>query len=151
MNVIIILSLTIIYHFLYRILVGELVLVVYLKKGVNYNSIILHEFNFEKKLYAFLKVKQWKNYMVTAKPNHFNIYTKSPEGILKSMLIAENVHIICFILSYLPLLFTYKLGIDTMLIVICFLGSLIDLAYVIIQRYNIPRVRLLFERRKGNN
>ena len=23
------------------------------------------------------------------KPNHFNIYTKSPEGILKSMLIAE--------------------------------------------------------------
>lgn len=146
MKIIVILIFTIIYHFAYRIFVGELVSIIDLKKDINYNSILLCEFSFEKKLYDFLKVKQWKKYMITAKPKQFNIYTKSFEDILKSMLIAEKVHIISFFLSYLPLLFMSKDGVYPILVRICLIGSLIDLLYVIIQRYNIPRVKALIKR-----
>ena len=134
---------TIIYHFLYRILIGELVSMLDSKKDINNDSILLYEFGFEKKLYDFLKVKQWKNYMVTAKPKQFDIYSKSFADLLKSMLIAEKVHIICFFLSYIPILFISKTGMAQAIVSICVIGSLIDLAYVIIQRYNIPRVKAL--------
>lgn len=142
MVIIVISILVIIYHFLYRIFIGELVSAIDSKKDINYNSILLHEFSFEKKLYDVLKVKYWKDHMVTAKPHQFNIYDKSFTGLLKSMLIAEKVHVICFFLSYLPILLTFKHSIATAsaLILTSFIASLIDLSYVIIQRYNIPRL-----------
>lgn len=136
-----IIIITIIYHFLYRILIGELVSMLDSKKDINNDSILLYEFGFEKKLYDFLKVKQWKNYMVTAKPKQFDIYSKSFADLLKSMLIAEKVHLICFFLSYIPILFISETGIVPAIVSVCIIGSLIDLAYVMIQRYNIPRIR----------
>ena len=113
------------------------------KKDISYSSILLYEFGFETKLYDFLKVKQWKNYMVTAKPKQFDIYSKSFADLLKSMFITEKVHIICLFLSYIPILFISKTGMAPVIVSICIVGSLIDLAYVMIQRYNIPRVMAL--------
>lgn len=146
MNTIVILFLVILYHFLYRIFIGELVSAIDLKKDINYNSLLLHEFGFEKKLYDVLKVKYWKNHMVTAKPYKFNIYDKPFAEVLKSMIVAEKVHVICFFLSYLPILLTFKHSTATAsmtvsaIMLTSFIASLIDLSYVIIQRYNIPRL-----------
>ena len=144
MVTIVISVLVILYHFLYRILIGELVSAIDSKKDINYNSILLHEFNFEEKLYDVLKVKYWKNRMVTAKPYQFNIHDRSFTELLKSMIIAEKVHIICFFFSYLPILLTFKHATSSTtasaIILTSFIASLIDLSYVIIQRYNIPRL-----------
>lgn len=78
--------------------------------------------------------------MITAKPYKFDIYKRSLTDILKSMMIAEKVHIICILISYLPLLLIVPYGSPLAFILTSFFASLIDLVYVVIQRYNIPRV-----------
>ena len=128
------------YHFIYRIIVGETISKIDTNIEINWDSMLMHEFKFEKKLYEILKVKQWKNYMITAKPYKFDIHNRSLTQILSSMLIAEKTHIICFFLSYLPLLLIIPFGAPLAFIITSFLASLIDLACVVIQRYNIPRV-----------
>ena len=133
------------YHFIYRIIIGETVSRIDTSKPVNYNSILLYKFKFEKPLYDFLKVKVWKDKMITAKPYKFDIYKRSLTDILKSMIIAEKVHIICFFLSYLPLLLIIPYDSPLAFIITSFLASIIDLIYVLIQRYNIPRVLNLLD------
>jgi hypothetical protein len=140
MKVFIISILVTLYHFIYRIIVGETISKIDSDKKIDFNSFLLHEFKFEKNLYEILKVKEWKNSMITAKPYKFDFYNRTSMEILRSMLIAEKVHIICFFLSYLPLLLIIPFGNPIIFIITSFLASLIDLAYVIIQRYNIPRV-----------
>lgn len=148
MITIIISILVTLYHFIYRIIVGELVSNIDTVKNINYNSILLHEFGFEKKLYEILNVKQWKKYVITAKPYKFDLYHRSLEEVLKSMIIAEKVHIICFFLSYLPLLLINLFGSSFAFIITSLLASLIDLACVIIQRYNIPRILFLIKQKE---
>ena len=140
MKVFIISILVTLYHFIYRIIVGETISKIDSDKKIDFNSFLLHEFKFEKNLYEILKVKEWKDSMITAKPCKFDFYNRTPMEILRSMLIAEKVHIVCFFLSYLPLLLIIPFGNPLAFILTSFLASLIDLAYVIIQRYNIPRV-----------
>ena len=60
MKTIIISILVTLYHFIYRIIVGEVTSKIDTNKPINCNSILLHEFKFEKPLYDFLKVKKWK-------------------------------------------------------------------------------------------
>ena len=136
------------YHFIYRIIIGETISKIYTSKNINYNSKLLYEIDFEKKLYEIIKVKQWKKYVITAKPYKFNLYQRSFEEVLKSMIIAEKVHIICFFLSYLPLLLINLFGSPFAFIITSFLASLIDLACVIIQRYNIPRILFLIKQKE---
>lgn len=145
MKTVIISILVTLYHFIYRIIVGETTSKIDTNKPIKYNSILLHEFKFEKPLYDFLKVKKWKDKMITAKPYKFDIYKRSLTDILKSMIIAEKVHIICFFLSYLPLLLIIPFRSPFTFIITSFLASIIDLIYVIIQRYNIPRVLNLLD------
>ena len=145
METIVISILITLYHIGFRIIIGETVSRIDTNKEINWNSSLLHEFNFEKSLYEILKVKQWKNYMITAKPYKFNIYNRTLTEILRSMLIAEKTHIICFFLSYLPLILIIPFGAPLAFIITSFLASLIDLACVVIQRYNIPRVLKLIK------
>lgn len=148
MQTVIISILVILYHFIYRIIVGEVTSKIDTNKPINYNSILLYEFKFEKPLYDFLKVKKQKGKMITAKPYKFNIYKRSLPEILKSMMIAEKVHIICFFLSYFPLLLIIPFGSPLAFIITSFLASILDLICVIIQRYNIPRILLLLKFQK---
>lgn len=140
MKAVIISVLVTLYHIGFRIIVGETVSKIDTGKEINWDSALLREFKFEKNLYEILKVKQWKNLMITAKPYEFNIYNRTLIEILRSMLIAEKTHIICFFLSYLPLLLIIPFGAPLAFILTSFLASLIDLACIIIQRYNIPRI-----------
>ena len=148
MEIIIISILVTLYHFIYRIIIGEITSKIDTNNPINYNSILLHEFKFEKPIYDFLNVKKWKDKMITAKPYKFNLYKRSLTEILKSMMIAEKVHIICFFLSYLPILLIIPYGSPLAFIITSFLASMIDLTCVIIQRYNIPRILLLLKIQK---
>lgn len=66
MKTVIISILVTLYHFIYRIIIGEGTSRIDTNKAINYNSVLLHEFGFEKPIYDLLKVKAWKDKMITA-------------------------------------------------------------------------------------
>lgn len=132
------------YHFGMRIAVGELVTVAYSEREFDLTSIGFRQFKFEPKLYKALKVKKWKKFSITAKPNQFDLEQNSFESLLHNIAQAELGHRIIMVLSFVPLLLIIPYGAPTVFIITSVVACLIDLKYVIIQRYNRPRVlRLL--------
>jgi len=128
------------YHFAMRLCVGETVTVLYRNKEFPKDRFDFRLFGFEEKLYEILNVKAWKKYVVTAKPEQFDTRAVSPDGLLHNLLQAELVHRICAVLSFLPLFLIIPYHTPWAFILTSVFAGLIDLFYVMIQRYNRPRV-----------
>lgn len=137
--------LTISYHFVMRLIVGELITVRYRNRKFDLNSTGFHLYKFEPELYKRLKVKKWKKNIITAKPEQFNIRKNSMEDLLHNIAQAELVHRIIMVLSFVPLLLIIPYGVPIIFIMTSVLSCLIDLQFVIVQRYNRPRVMKLME------
>ena len=132
--------LTISYHFSMRLMVGEIVTVIYRKRKFNLDSIGFRIFKFEEDLYRILKVKKWKIYMITARPEQFDLSVNSMDDLLHNMAQAELVHRIIMVLSFVPIILIIPYGTPMIFIVTSLFASLFDLQFVMIQRYNRPRV-----------
>ena len=143
--------LTISYHFSMRLIVGQLVNVIYRKREFNLDSIGFHIYKFEEYLYRILKVKKWKTHMITARPEQFNLYGNSMEVLLHNMAQAEMVHRIIMVLSFAPIILTIPYGASMIFIATSVVASLIDLQFVMIQRCNRPRVLRILKRKDGKN
>ena len=141
--------LTISYHFSMRLVVGQLVTVIYHKREFNLDSIGFRIYKFEEDLYRILKVKKWKTHMITAKPEQFDLHKNSMDVILHNMAQAELVHRIIVVLSFVPLILIIPYGAPLIFIVTSIAAALIDLQFVIIQRYNRPRVMRIVERKQN--
>lgn len=141
--------LTISYHFLMRVIVGETVTKIYEKRDFRYDSFWWKSHDFEQKIYRILCVKKWKLHMITAKPEQFDIRKRTVEELLHNMVQAELVHEINMVLSFLPIVLIYWFGAATVFIITSICACLMDYIFVIMQRYNRPRVmKLLRKRRK---
>lgn len=138
---------TFLYHFVMRLLVG-----LFCDKFVNPNpkSRWFNQRSFEKRLYRFLKVKKWKEHVPTYYPEAFDIEKNTPEKIEQSMCEAEVVHEIIMVLSYIPLLFAIPFGVFSVFFLTSIMASLVDSIFVIVQRYNRPRIIKLI-RHKNNS
>ena len=138
---------TFLYHFVMRLMVG-----LFCDKFVRPNpeSKWFSQRTFEKKLYKFLKVKKWKEYVPTYYPEAFDIEKNSPEKLEQSMCGAEIVHEIIMILSFIPLLFAISFGVFPVFFTTSVFASLVDSVFVIVQRYNRPRIIKLI-RHKNNS
>lgn len=132
--------LTISYHFLMRIIVGETVTIIYRNRKFNLSSRGFRIFKFESGLYEKLKVKRWKQNVITARPEQFDLRKNSMDAVLHNTAQAELVHRIIMILSFAPLLLIIPYGAPTVFVITSVLASMIDLIFVIIQRYNRPRL-----------
>lgn len=137
--------LTISYHFSMRLIVGEVVTVFYRNREFNLDSAGFRIHRFEKELYRRLNVKKWKLHMITAKPEQFDLRENSMDDLLHNMAQAELVHQIIMVLSFVPLLLIIPYGVPMVFIVTSIAAALIDLQFVIIQRYNRPRVMKLLK------
>lgn len=137
--------LTISYHFVMRLIVGELITVRYRNRRFDLNSVGFRMYNFEPELYKRLKVKKWKKIIITAKPEQFDISKNSMEALLHNIVQAELVHRVIIVLSFVPLLLIIPYGAPMVFIVTSIFSCLIDLQFVIVQRYNRPRVIKLME------
>ena len=137
--------LTISYHFSMRLIVGEAVTVIYRNREFNLDSAGFRIHSFEKELYQRLNVKKWKVHMLTAKPEQFNLRENSMDDLLHNMAQAELVHRIIMVLSFVPLLLIIPYGAPVVFIVTSIAAGWIDLQFVIIQRYNRPRVMKLLK------
>ena len=84
--------------------------------------------------------------MITAKPEQFDIRHISMETLLHNVAQAELVHRIIMVLSFVPLVLFIPYGVPWVFILTSVFACLIDLQFVMMQRYNRPRIIRLMER-----
>lgn len=137
------------YHFDMRLLVGTIV------NGIFHNRMDctrkwFYLRPFEETLYAALRVKQWKGKLPTYAPEWFSLRRHSSEEIAQAMCQAEIVHEIIVVLSFLPLCAVPHFGAFGVFLVTSLLAAGFDLLFVVVQRYNRPRVLRLAGKRRKN-
>ncbi len=138
------------YHFLMRLAVGKIVDILFHNR-MDYTKWWFRPRSFEKRLYEFLRVKNWKKHIPTYDPDIFSTEKHSLEEIAQATCQSEAVHEIIVILSFLPILFTIPFGAFAAFFITSILAALLDLIFVIVQRYNRPRIVKILERRKNND
>lgn len=139
-------ALTISYHFAMRLIVGEAVTVIYKKRKFDYDSFWFRQHGFEPGLYRMFHVKSWKDRIITAKPEQFDIKNRSMDELLHNIAQAEVVHEIIMVLSFVPLVMIKWYGEAEIFIITSTVACLFDCSFVIVQRFNRPRVLALKKR-----
>lgn len=132
--------LTVFYHFAMRLATGEAVTAIFRGREFPQDRAGFRMFDLEEQLYRALKVKKWKLMVITAKPEQFDLKQVSPEELLHNVMQAELVHRIIMLLSFVPLLFIIPFGEPLVFICTSVFACAFDSIFVIIQRYNRPRV-----------
>lgn len=127
------------YHFTMRLLVGY-VLDRTMQNKADYYKPWYQLQPFEHKLYRVLKVKKWKSNMPTYDPSCFDPKLHTWDEIAQAMCQAEIVHEVIILFSFLPLLAAIPFGSFPVFLITSILAAMFDLTFVIMQRYNRPRI-----------
>ena len=133
------------YHFGMRLAVGHGIAAIFRNK-INYDLWWFKERKYEMKFYNFLRVKKWKKIMPTYNPEYYDVRKHSIEEIIQATCQAEIVHEINMVLSFVPIVFTIWCGSLTAFLITSFIAFCFDSIFVIMQRYNRPRLRRLLKR-----
>ena len=127
------------YHMFIRFL-SPVILAAIFHKQYDNESWWFQERKWESELYRFLNVKNWKVKALTYDPSEFSLKKHSLEEITNNMCHAELVHELIALLSFTSLFFAVFFEAAWILLIIAILGALFDLSFVVLQRYNRPRV-----------
>jgi hypothetical protein len=138
---------TIAYHFIMRLCVGYGIHWRF-HNHIDHTQRWFQPWKFEEKLYTFLNVKQWKKHLPTYDPSSFSTSEHSLSDIVGAMCQAEIVHEIIIPLSFIPVFFIPLFGEPWVFILTSILSAVFDLSFVIIQRFNRPRVIRLLSKKK---
>ena len=137
---------TITYHFGMRLLVGTII-DKWLNNKVDYNRKWFQPRSFEEKLYQRLRVKKWKDRMPTYVPGTFSTKEHTMEDIAQAMCQAEIVHEVIIVLSFVPLVLVPIFGEFWVFFITSLLSAAFDLMFVMMQRYNRPRIVKIIKRK----
>ena len=140
--------LTFAYHFVMRLIVGFFAIRLP-QKAYNCENFWFRQKKAERKIYGFLKVKKWKKLVPTYDSEAFSIEKRSLEEISVSMCAAEITHEIIALLSFAPILFSLKFGEPAVFIITSFIAAGVDVVFVIVQRFNRPRIMRLIAAAKN--
>ena len=141
-----IVAFTIMYHFWVRIIMGNVSKL--FKKHINYKQWWFREKRFEKEFYKLIRVKDWKGKALTYNPESFSLKDNSLEAIANTMTKSELDHWINEIISLSTLLFAL-IWVHFWIFLISALAAMIfDSQFIIIQRYNRPRVMRILKRQE---
>ena len=132
------------YHFAMRLLVGIIVDSI-MKNKANYNNAWFREKRFERNFYRLIRVRKWKKYLPTYSPDTFDTGQKTVKEIIGATCQAEIVHEVIMACSLLPIILIPFLGGAVALIIISILAMLFDSLFVILQRYNRPKLIRVME------
>ena len=130
------------YHFAMRLAVGHGINAIF-RNNMNYNRWWFKERKLEMKFYGFLRVKKWKKLMPTYNPEYFDMRKHSVEEIIQATCQAEIVHEVNMVLSFVPVIFTIWFGSLVAFLVTSSVAFCFDGIFVIMQRFNRPRLRRL--------
>lgn len=137
--------LTTTYHFLMRLAVGFIFDRIMDNKA-DYTKGWYQCRTWEKKIYKRLNVKHWKRLLPTYDTSLFDPKKHSWDEIAQASCQAEIVHETIVLLSFIPIVFSIRFGAVMVFIITSVLAALFDLAFVMIQRYNRPRIIRLIGR-----
>ena len=98
------------------------------------------EKKFEKPLYKLLKVKQWKEKALTYNPESFSLKEHSLDEIANTMAKSEVDHWINEAISVSTMFFAIMWGQFWIFCITAVAAMIFDSQFIIIQRYNRPRV-----------
>ncbi|MBR4883737.1 MAG: hypothetical protein IKZ33_00315 [Lentisphaeria bacterium] len=132
------------YHFVMRLLVGS-VIDLLLNNHVDYRKRWFRVSAAEKALYQKLRVKKWKGKMATYDPDCFDSKLHSWDEIAQATCQAELVHEVIIILSFLPVFAAIPFGALPVFVITSVLAACFDAVFVVMQRYNRPRIIKLAE------
>ena len=104
----------------------------------------------EKQIYNMLKVRNWKGILPSYEPELFDIQKHTWNEIAQAMCQAELVHETIILLSFVPILFAKLFGALPVFLITSLLAAAFDMIFVIMQRYNRPRVIKLAMRERNN-
>lgn len=135
------------YHFVMRLLVGAVVNGI-MHNHADYEKKWYQICPFEEKLYKKLQVKKWKNKLPTYSEETFSVKKKSFDEIVQATCQSEITHEVIAVLSFLPLLASLKCDSFMVFFITSVLAACFDLSFVIIQRYNRPRLVKLVKKIK---
>ncbi len=133
---------TVLYHFWGRILLGKLTA----HFPIRYCHWWFKERFFEKKLYKLLRVRKWKEKVLTFDPAAFDVKAHTYEELATTMSKAETDHWINQLLSLSTLLFPLLWGQFWIFFGTAIAAMLFDAQFIVVQRYNRPHVLQLMER-----
>ena len=136
---------TIAYHLLMRLTVG-LLYNLKLNNHVDYTKPWFRQRAFEPKLYKLLHIKSWKWKVPTYDPDRFDPHQYTWDEIAQVMCQSELVHETIAILSFLPLLASIWFDSFLVFLLTSLFSAIFDLMFVVVQRYNRPRVTRLAEK-----
>lgn len=105
---------------------------------------------FEKRIYSWLNVKNWKSIMPSYEPELFNPQKHTWNEIAQAMCQAELVHETIILFSFVPVYATRFFGELPVFLITSLLAAAFDMIFVIMQRYNRPRVIKLVAREKAH-
>ena len=126
----------IMYHLWLRIIMGNVTKLFNLSPNMKW----FKERSFEKHIYKLLRVKKWKNKALTYNPELFSLKNYSFEQIANTMTKAETDHWINELISLSSLLFALLWGKFWIFLITCAAAMLFDGQFILIQRYNRPRI-----------
>ena len=139
---------TISYHFIMRLLVGYFINFL-LNNHVDYQKRWFQVSEAEQTIYKKLKVKKWKGKMATYDPSCFDSSIHTWDEIAQATCQAELIHEVIIILSFIPILAAIKFGELFVFSITSVSAACYDTMFVIIQRYNRPRIiKLIKNKRK---
>ncbi len=127
---------TVMYHLWMRIIMGNVSKLF----NINYKQKWFSEHKFEKDIYKFFQVKKWKNKALTYNPELFSLKNHSLEEIANTMSKAETDHWINVIISISTILFSILWGELWIFLITAIAAIIFDSQFILIQRYNRPRV-----------
>ena len=103
--------------------------------------------DFEPGLYRMLKVRRWKNRLPTYDSQAFDLRLHSLEEIVAETCQAEVIHEVIALFSFLPLFAIPWLGAPWVFCITSLIAAGFDLTFVILQRYNRPRLLRVLNRK----
>ena len=133
------------YHFAMRLIVGHGIDAIFHNK-MNYNRWWFRERKHETKFYNILQVKKWKKHLPTYNADYYDMTKHSVEEIIQTTCQSEVVHEINMVLSFVPVIFTIWFGSLVAFLITSCIAFCFDSVFVILQRFNRPRLRRLLRR-----
>ena len=136
-----IVSFMILYHFGLRILFGNITS----KFNIDYSHPFYKPCKFEKKLYKLLRVRKWKDKVLTFEPDKYDFRNRTLEQLAQTMSKSELDHWINQIISLLSIFFIFIWGCAPAFIISAICAMIFDAQFIVVQRYNRPIVLRLMK------
>ncbi len=140
-------SMTVCYHFTVRLFIGNIVDAV-MRNEADWRKPWFRQRAFEEKLYKKLKVKRWKDRLPTIDENAFKLGKQPIERIIGATCQSEVIHELDVLASLAAILFAVPFGDLWVFLITSILGAAFDMIFVIMQRYNRPRLLKLAMRKR---